>query len=70
MSATEPLKLIRLPEVVKRTGMGRSSVYRQIADRTFPAPASLGGRTVAWVEAEVSQWIADRIAARDAARSV
>jgi prophage regulatory protein len=33
----------------------------------FPAPVRLSPRAVAWIEAEVSAWIADRAAERKAA---
>lgn len=32
----------------------------------FPQTASLGARSVAWVESEVQEWISDRIDFRDA----
>jgi prophage regulatory protein len=60
------LSLLRLREVCRRTGKSRSSVYREIAAGSFPAPVPLGERASAWVEHEVAEWIASRIAARDA----
>ena len=63
----EPLALLRLPEVCKRTGKKRSSIYREIAAGTFPGPVKLGERASAWVEHEVCEWIAERIAARERA---
>lgn len=64
----EPLTLLRLREVCRRTGKSRSEVYRRIAAGDFPQPVKLGERASAWPEHEVSAWIADRIAARDAGR--
>ena len=58
-----PQRLIRLPEVIRQTGLARSSIYESVRDRTFPKPVPLCGRNVAWVESQVQQWIADRIAA-------
>lgn len=44
----EPLRLFaRLPTVVQATGLGRSTIYRLIANGTFPAPVHLGPRAVA-----------------------
>ena len=60
------LTLLRLREVGRRTGKSRSDIYRCIAAGEFPAPVKLGERASAWVEHEVSAWIAERIAARDA----
>lgn len=62
------LTLERLPSVRARTGLSRSEIYRRIAAGDFPAPVKLGevARSSAWVEHEVSAWIAARIAARNA----
>lgn len=60
------LVLERLPAVKARTGLGRSEIYRRIANGTFPAPIKLGERASAWSAAEVDAWIEARIAARDA----
>jgi len=49
--------LIRLEEVKRRTGMSRSTIYRWMQESKFPRSRSLGGRIVAWSEAEVEAWI-------------
>jgi prophage regulatory protein len=56
--------LLRLPQVEAATGYRRSSIYRLIKNREFPAPILLSknGRASAWIEAEVQQWIEQRIA--------
>ena len=61
------MKLIRLPEVSTRSGKTRSRIYADIQDGTFPRPVKTGNRTVAWVEAEVDDWIAARVEERDRA---
>ncbi|MEN3813536.1 AlpA family phage regulatory protein, partial [Chromobacterium piscinae] len=33
---------------------------------SFPAPVSLGGKSVAWLSSEIDSWMAGRIAARQA----
>lgn len=55
------MRLIRLPEVLNKTGLSRSRLY---ADESFPKRVRLGTRGVAWVEAEVDEWIQDRIESR------
>lgn len=58
--------LVRLREVIARTGLSRSTIYDRMSQGTFPSPVSLGGgRAVAWVESEVNDWIHARIKARD-----
>jgi prophage regulatory protein len=53
--------ILRLPEVIKRTGLSRSSIYLRVANKEFPAPLSLGGRAVGWLEQNVDEWIVARI---------
>ncbi|MEY6764099.1 helix-turn-helix transcriptional regulator [Kluyvera ascorbata] len=57
--------LIRLPEVCRRTGNGKSWTYKQIKEGRFPKPVKTGFRSVAWVESEVDAWIEQRIAERN-----
>ncbi len=42
------LKVERPPEVIKRTGRSRSSIYLGIEDGTFPKPVKLGARSIGW----------------------
>jgi len=56
---------MRLTEVIKDTGLGRSSIYKRIAEGEFPKPVPLGGRAVGWVSDEVEAWILERIEERD-----
>ena len=56
--------LIRLSEVTRRTGLSESEIYKQMGVGTFPRPVKMG-RRVAWVEEEISGFIAARIAERD-----
>ena len=54
--------ILRLPAVKLRTGLSRSTIYLRIAQGTFPAPVSLGAHAVGWIESEVDEWLARRIA--------
>ena len=61
--------ILRLPTVKARTGLSRSTIYLRIGEGSFPAPVSLGGRAVGWIETEVNDWLVNRIeASRKAAR--
>ena len=72
---TPQKRFIRLPEVLTRTGYGRTSIYRKMEEGTFPRSVKLGGppidpeafdsRAVAWIEDEVEQWIESIIEERD-----
>lgn len=46
---------------------GRVQIWRKIKAGEFPAPVKVGARN-AWVESEINEWIASRIAERDAER--
>ena len=58
-------KLIRLPEVINRTGYKRSNIYLLMRQEKFPKSVSMGGRAVAWLESEVDTWIQERVDLRD-----
>ncbi len=56
-------KILRLPEVKTQTGLSRSSIYLRIAHSSFPKQFSLGGgRAVGWLEADIQNWIKERLA--------
>jgi prophage regulatory protein len=52
--------LLRLPQVLARVGLSRSTVYQRMADGLFPVPVSLGERAVAWKSSEIDKWIKKR----------
>lgn len=54
-------QVLRLPDVIKKTGMARSTIYLKIARGEFPKPFKLGKRSVAWPDAVIDKWIDDRI---------
>jgi len=50
----------RLPYVLATIGMGRSWLYREIANGRFPPPVFLGERAVGWKRSEVEAWLRAR----------
>ena len=58
--------ICRLPEVMARTGLSRSTIYDLIHKGQFPSQINLGPRAVGWVENEIVDWIEARI---DASRA-
>ncbi len=52
--------LLRLPAVLQATRLGRSTIYRMVAENAFPAPVKLSKRAVAWRHEDVRQWCARR----------
>jgi len=55
------VQILRLPQVCKVTGLGRSMIYQLEAERRFPSRVRIGLRAVGWVESEVQHWLASRI---------
>ena len=51
----------RLPEVMARTGLPRSTVYHKMSLDEFPQSVNLGLRSVGWISEQVEEWIQDRI---------
>ena len=60
-------QIIRLPKVMSRTGLSRSTIYLRISQGSFPTPVSLGGRAVGWIEEEIQEWLQLQI---DSSRNV
>ena len=59
-SATSSETILRLREVLRRTGFSRSTLYNRIAKNEFPHQVSLGDRAVGWLKREVDGWISER----------
>jgi prophage regulatory protein len=54
-------RIIRLPDVKRKIGRGKSSIYAMEKVGEFPQRVKLGARSVGWIEREVDNWIANRI---------
>ena len=57
----EPDRIIRLKTVLSRTGLSRSTIYRKIAEGTFPAQLKISTNGTGWHESDISRWIADPV---------
>lgn len=55
-------RLLRLPEVMARVGLKRSTIYKRVSEGNFPKPRNIGPRSVAWSEAEIDRWIDEVLA--------
>ena len=45
--------ILRLPEVIARTGLSRSTIYVRISKGLWPKPITLGARAVGWPAEEI-----------------
>ena len=60
--ARAPMRLLRLPEVMARTGLSRTTIYVWGKEGRFPQPVLLGARTRVWIESELEEWMREWIA--------
>lgn len=67
MSGPSSRRILRLPAVRDKTGLGRDSIYRGGREGWFPTRVKLTPRASGWFEDEVEDWIAARAAERAAA---
>lgn len=58
------MNALTLRDVISKTGIPRSTIYKKIADGHFPAPAHAGRRSI-WSSLEIEAWLAERFAERD-----
>ncbi|MER8697490.1 AlpA family phage regulatory protein [Mesorhizobium opportunistum] len=59
---SEPDRIIRLKTVLARTGLSRSTIYRKIAEGTFPAQIKISVNGAGWRESDVNRWVGDPVA--------
>ncbi|GAQ30257.1 prophage CP4-57 regulatory [Ralstonia sp. NT80] len=62
MNTAPQRRLIRMPEVMKMAGIGKTAIYGRIKEHTFPQPVKVG-RASTWVESDVQKWVDEQIAA-------
>lgn len=50
-------RLVRLPEVLRRTGLGKTKIYDMVKKGEFPQPRK-AGRATLWTSASIDDWMA------------
>lgn len=53
-------RFLRIAAVMRLTGLGRSTIYRLVAEEQFPSPVRLAKRAVAWRQCDLELWSAKR----------
>jgi prophage regulatory protein len=53
-------RLLRLPEVIHKVGLSRTTIYELIAAGEFPRQINIGPRSVAWCQDDLDAWIASK----------
>ena len=59
-------RILRRPEVEQWTGLSRSTIYRKIAEGTFPAQLRISVHGAGWRESDINRWVADPVGWRAA----
>ena len=59
-------RIMRLPEVMNTTGLGRSSIYAYVQKNVFPKPFKIGEKAIGWKADEVAAYIERRAELRGA----
>jgi prophage regulatory protein len=49
--------ILRRPEVEKRSGLSRSTIYLYMTEGRFPRPVRLGKRAVGWRDSDIRRWL-------------
>lgn len=57
----QPDRIIRFDTVRDRTGLSRSTIYRKIAEGTFPAQLKISIHGTGWRESDIDRWVADPV---------
>jgi prophage regulatory protein len=57
------MRALRLPDVMAKVGLKRSTIYALAKQGLFPSPIKLGSRASAWLENQVEDWLTARVAA-------
>jgi prophage regulatory protein len=60
MSAAEkrhPDRYLRITDVISKSTLSSSEIYRRMQRREFPLQKRLGPKRVAWLESEIDEWI-------------
>lgn len=53
-----PSRLLRLPEVLRRVPIGKSSWWSGVRSGKYPRPVKLSSRTTCWRESDIDALIA------------
>jgi prophage regulatory protein len=50
-------RLVRMPELMQRTSLSRSTIYRRMARGEFPQSIAIGANSAAWYASDVDRWL-------------
>ena len=56
---------LKLPQVMQKTSLSRTSVYRMMANNEFPKSYGVGDRSKIWLESEIEEWMESIVTANN-----
>lgn len=62
MSAS--INILRIDGASRKTGLSKSSIWKGVKAKTFPAPLELGPKARGWRESDIEEWLQSRPVAR------
>ncbi|MCK9619233.1 MAG: AlpA family transcriptional regulator [Methylobacter sp.] len=54
------MNILKLPRVIEKTGLSRSSVYDLKKRGLFPEAVKLSARAIGWREGDIEDWLNNR----------
>ncbi|ROR70192.1 AlpA family transcriptional regulator [Vibrio crassostreae] len=58
------MRFLKIKEVMTKTALSRSSIYRKMSEGSFPKPVPIGERAVAWIDSDVEEWMKECVKQR------
>jgi prophage regulatory protein len=68
-SNTCPIHILRLAQVIERTGLKKTKIYELQSEGAFPMRVKITAHAVGWIEHEVQAWLAGRVAKNNPLRT-
>lgn len=54
---TAPSSILRIKAVMQRTGLTRPTLYRKVAEGSFPRQIRISTNCIGWRECAVDEWL-------------
>jgi prophage regulatory protein len=68
-ACSAPIHILRLTEVIERTGLKKTKIYELQSEGEFPMRVKITAHAVGWIEHEVQAWLAERVAKNNPLRT-
>ena len=59
------MNLLRIKDVVKKTTIGKSTIWQWVEEEKFPKPIKLSERISVWKDSDIDEWIESKINQRN-----